>query len=283
MNSVIARAREYLLSASESEKTAVEYILENPSEASEISIHELSKRVFSSASTITRLCKKLGFSGYRDYQRALIEELSQRSVRITSDLEISKNSSIEEITEKTVARSVSSLEDTGRLLDPQSVGQCVNKIIHSDQLVFFGEGASLLVAQDAYLKFIRVRRNCLVAADADVQKVICRLLNSKDVAVLISYSGKTDSVVTAARLLKERKVPIIAITSNREGNVAKLADFNLFVSPTEYTYSAGKFTSRLSQLIVVDILYLTYLQWTYKTSYSTLAETQINHIKADIK
>jgi DNA-binding MurR/RpiR family transcriptional regulator len=78
-------------------------------------------------------------------------------------------------------------------------------------------------------------------------------------------------------------VPIIAITSNREGNVAKLADFNLFVSPTEYTYSAGKFTSRLSQLIVVDILYLTYLQWTYKTSYSTLAETQINHIEADIK
>lgn len=42
--------------------------------------HELARVVFASPSTIGRLCRKIGFDDYREYQRALACELEGEGV-----------------------------------------------------------------------------------------------------------------------------------------------------------------------------------------------------------
>lgn len=277
MKSVIVRAKEYLKQASETEKGIIRFILSDPERASHMGTHELARVVFASPSTIGRLCRKIGFGDYREYQRALACELALREgVVIESDFEIGEQDSIETIISKTVSRSNASLEDTQSLIDSRVVEQCVGLMARADSMTFFGVGASLLVAKDAFFKFIRVKKHCQISDDFDLQLVMAKTMTPSDVAVLISYSGKTKATVDCAKQLKANGVPVIAITCFVESELSKLADYNLYVSATEYEFTSGKFTSRLSQLLVIDILYLAYIQATYSTSQTALIATHID-------
>lgn len=276
MRSVILREKEYLRQASPAEKEILHFTLASPERVAHMSIHELSREVFASPSTIGRLCKKLGFNNYREWQRALNCELAvKQTAFLESNFEIYPNDTVEEIMQKSVSRSSATLEDTESLLDPHTIEQCVTQMVQASSIGFFGTGASLLVAKDAYLKFLRLQKHCLIAEDYDVQRVLAKTLRSTDAAVLVSYSGRTQAMVDCARILKENKVPIIAITSFMESELSRLADYNLYVSATEYSFTSGKFTSRLSQLMVVDILYLAYIRATYADSSNALMETHL--------
>lgn len=276
MKSVIVRAREYLDHASETEQGIIRYILANPDAASCMGTHALAKKVFASPSTIARLCRKMGFDNYKDYQRTLACELAVRQESaVEKDFEISPQDSLDVILNKIVLRSRESFEDTKSLIDTKVVHRCVDLLVAADSIVFFGAGASLLVGKDAFLKFIRVKKNCLVCEDFDAQLVLARKLGPGDVAVLVSYSGRTKTVVDCARVLKENGVPMVAITCFVESELSKLADHSLYVSATEYSFTTGKLSSRLSQLLVVDMLYLAYIQATYTASHNALLATHI--------
>ncbi|MDL2293899.1 MurR/RpiR family transcriptional regulator [Ruminococcaceae bacterium OttesenSCG-928-D13] len=276
MNSVIVRAREYLNHASETEKGILRFILENPERASRMGTHALAKAVFASPSTIARLCRKMGFENYKDYQRALVAEVAVKSnLVIDQDFEIRPEDSLDTMIGKTVLRSTMSLEDTRNLIETDVVERCVQLLVKAESISFFGVGASLVVGRDAFLKFIRLKKHCQVCDDFDAQLVLAKKLQKNDAAIIISYSGRTQNVVECARALKASGVPTIAITCFVESPLSKMCDYNLFVSATEYSSTAGKLTSRLSQLLVIDIIYLAYIQATYAASQNALKATYI--------
>ena len=51
---------------------------ENPEEAAGYSIKQLADKTFSSAATIVRLCRKMGFDGYKELQKSLLYESALR-------------------------------------------------------------------------------------------------------------------------------------------------------------------------------------------------------------
>ena len=63
------RLQEYQKQASASENNVICFLLNEVETASELSVHELARRTFSSPSTVIRLCKKIGFRGYKDFGR----------------------------------------------------------------------------------------------------------------------------------------------------------------------------------------------------------------------
>ena len=63
MKSVLVRIQEYSAQASGAEKGVLRFLRENPEEAAGYSIKQLADKTFSSAATIVRLCRKMGFDG----------------------------------------------------------------------------------------------------------------------------------------------------------------------------------------------------------------------------
>lgn len=276
MKSVIVKLREYMKEASTTEKGIIEYLLENPEQTAEMSIRELAKECYASASTITRLCHKNGFSHYKDFQKALLYENALRKNMITDrNCEISRDDSLEELVDKIVYKSVISLEDTKSLIDLDVLEKSVQLLLKSKKIVFFGMGASLLVARDAYLKFLRINKPCLVNEDYHAQIVAAQNMGSEDAAIIISYSGMTPEMVRCAEILKDANVPFISITGFRETPISKLADYNLYITATEFEFRTGKLASRISQLAVVDMLYVAFVQRNYNTSMHSLQKTFI--------
>jgi DNA-binding MurR/RpiR family transcriptional regulator len=125
MKSVLVRFQEYEEKASSAEKLIVRFILEHPKEASSYSIHQLAGAAFSSSSTIVRLCKKTGFSGYKEFQKALIAEMTirEQSEDAKSE-EIQREDKLEDLIAKITYKNIVSLEKTSKLLDEDVEAVC---------------------------------------------------------------------------------------------------------------------------------------------------------------
>ena len=74
-------------------------------------------------------------------------------------------------------------------------------------------------------------------------------------------------------MLRDNSVPVIAITGFAESPLTRLADYTLYVSATEYQFKSGKLASRISQLAIIDVLYLAYIQRKYDEIADALQNT----------
>lgn len=283
MKSVLIRLQEYAGRASGAEKGVIKYLLEQPERAVKCSVHELAGRTFSSASTIIRLCRKLGFQGYKDFQKSLIYEVAiRKSTNAEKKKEISREDSLEAIVEKVTYKNISSLENTKKLIDVKALEACVDLICKCKTISLFGIGSSLLVAKDAYLKFLRINKPCLINDDWHAQLLQAKNITKDDLAIAISYSGLTEEVLQCVNTVKEKGAPVIAITRFEDTPLARLADYNLSVAATEFIFRSGAMSSRIGQLNIIDILYTAYINRQYDTSVTQFERTHIDKSNSSI-
>lgn len=282
MKNAIIRLNEYVKNATEAEWNVVTYLLNDTEEATALTIHELAKRTYSSASTIIRLCKKLGFKGYKDFSRSLVYEWAKRKdPEVKYDRDIEKESSLQEVADKILYRSVAALEKTRALIEPETIKNCVCLFEQSTKIVFFGVGSSLLVGQDAQAKFMRINKICFCEADFQAQLVLAKNMDECDTGIIISYSGLTREMLDIAAILKKRKVPMISVTRFADTELSAMADYRLWVASSEYLVRSAAMTSRLAQLYVIDILYAAYVQLDYEKNIERIQRTQMKKQKGE--
>ncbi len=277
MKSVLIRMTQYREQASGAERGILDCVLGNPEAAAQCSIRQLAELSYASASTVVRISRKLGFDGYRDLQKSLLYELAVRKQNQEKKRsQIDRTDQLTDIIDKVTYRNVASLEDSRRLVELEAVTKSVDLICSCDTVLFFGLGASLLVAQDAYLKFLRVDKRCALSEDIHSQYLHARNAKPTDTAVIISYSGCTDEIIRCAQDLKRQGTPIIAITRFENSPLSQLADCNLYVVAMEEAFRSGAMSSRIAQLNMIDILYTAYINRNYDRSIRCFERTQIS-------
>lgn len=276
MSSALLRLRENTERFSGTERSIAEQILANPHLVVELSIHELARQTFSSPSTIVRMCSHTGFSGYKEFRRAVTAELAQREQSHRSDQpEIQRSDSLEQIISKITGSNILSLEETRDLIDVSVLRESVELLRRARVIYLFGMGASLCAAQDAYLKFLRLNKLCIVNEDWHSQLVSSLNATVQDAAIVFSYSGKTAEVIECMKNLRRNGTPIIAITRCVQTPVFELADYRLYIAANEALFRSGAMSSRMSQLNVVDILFTALANEDYEKSKSQLSRTYI--------
>lgn len=276
MKNVLVRLQEYSVNASVAEKGIIAYLLENPEEVSEYSIHKLAQLTYASPSTIIRLCQKIGFKGYKELQKSLLYELAVRKETGRKQLEeIKYEDSLEEIVYKVTCKNIVSLENTMKLVDIPVLEKCVDILLKCKSLYLFGIGSSLLVAKDAYLKFLRVGKECFLSDDWHAQYLHAMNIAKESAAMIISYSGLTEEMITCAEEIKKAGAPIILITRFDDSPLARLADYNLCIATSEVIIRSGAMSSRISQLNMVDILYTAYINHDLDENIRQLKRTHI--------
>lgn len=276
MKNVLIRIQEYKSSASETEKGIIEWILENAKEASESTIHSLAQKTFSSPATVIRFCHKIGFKGFKEFQKSLLYELAIRTESNRSWMEeISGHDTLEAIVDKVTYKTISSLENTRKLIDIRVLEKCVELLAESSSIYLFGLGSSLLVARDAYLKWLRIDKECFLCDDVHAQYLQAMNMKKGSVALIISYSGMTQEMIACGRIIKEKGLPIILISRLEDSPLSELADYNLCVASTEVLVRHGAMSSRISQLNMIDILYTAYIGRDFEKNMEQLKKTHI--------
>ncbi len=277
MSNALLRLRERSQSFSNTEREVAESILADPRLVVDLSIHDLARHTFSSASTIVRLCTHLGYSGYKEFRKEVTYELALREQSVKMDpKEITRSDSLEAIIDKVTYLNMVSLEETRNFLNVEDLRSCVDMLKQARVIYLFGLGASLCAAKDAYLKFLRLNKLCVINDDWHSQLLQARNASKEDLGLVISYSGATVEVIECMKALKENGTPTIAITQCIESPVSRLADINLYTAANESLFRSGAMSSRMSQLNIVDILYTALANENYEESLLQISRTHIH-------
>ena len=110
---------------------------------------------------------------------------------------------------------------------------------------------------DFYYKLSRINKRCIAHSDTHLQITSSALMEKGDIAIAISYSGETKEVIKCAENAKKAKVPVIAITKASINNtLADISDIVLQVPFVEKTLREGAMSSRISQLSIIDMLFI---------------------------
>jgi DNA-binding MurR/RpiR family transcriptional regulator len=248
--------REILNNLTNSEKKVAEFILKDPEKLMGLSIAELSGLSGGSQAAVIRLCKSLGVKGYKDLMIQVAGDLREREIKNEDYQEIRKFDSMEDIVRNVSLNNVQSINDTLKVLDVGMVGKAVEALIGAERIFLYGLGASNMIAADAQHKFMRINKTCFSFADPDMQLMSSTMLTKEDIVIGISYSGNTTHVVTCIQSAKAVGATTITITKYGNNPVARSADIPLYISALENEIRSGAMASRISQLNVIDILYL---------------------------
>ena len=110
-----------------SEQRIASYIMENAARIMEQTIPELAGNTKSSEITISRFCKKLGFSGLQALKIALAAELSNAGEM--EFREIGDKDTEEQVAAKVFQNIMDGLQDTLKILDFQQVAKAVQVVV----------------------------------------------------------------------------------------------------------------------------------------------------------
>jgi DNA-binding MurR/RpiR family transcriptional regulator len=277
VNGGLVRLKEVFQELNPSEKKVAEYILIHPTHMIELSIAQLAEHSGASQAAIVRLCKSMGIKGYQDLKIKVAGDLQlrQHAPGTTGGYqEIQPGESVHNIIQYVSNNNVQSICDTVKILDETTVQNAVEALADAKRIFFYGLGASNLIALDAQQKFLRINRTALAFSDPHVQITSSVTLSPGDVAVGISYSGETKAIIAALKSAKEHGATTISITKYGNNGLSSYADYPLFISSTEHEIRSGAMASRISQLTVIDILYLGVASKSYEQSVQYLDQSR---------
>lgn len=255
MSSALLKLREQSRLFSTTEQEIAGYILENPRLVVDLSIHELAKRTFSSASSIVRLCNHTGYSGYKEFRKAVTYEIATResSYRCESG-ELSLTDTLQDIIDKVTYANVVTLQETRELLDMTVLRACLELVKTARVVYLFALGYSLSAARELQLRLLQLNRMCVLHEDWHAQQLQAKNARDTDLGIVISHSGTTAEVLECMKMLKENNTPTIALTRCISSPLCELADQKLYTTANESLFRDGPIAALPSQLNVVDIL-----------------------------
>lgn len=259
MKKALYRLESYYEHATASEKEVLSFLMTHTKEASEMDIHTLAKTCYCSPATIIRICKKNGFSGFKELKLALLNDINFSKQLAPVTIEFSPEDKIPDIVTKTLNDNILAIQNVYNLVDFNELSQVVTLLMKCRYLYLYGIGASYLVAKDLQQKFERINKKTFLYEDTHLQLINSMNLEKGDIALIISYSGLTKEIIEIAKNIKLCGGIIISITKYGTSKLISLSDYCLFVPNLEKTLRVGASSSRVSQLSVVDILYNTYI------------------------
>jgi DNA-binding MurR/RpiR family transcriptional regulator len=238
-----------------SERKIAEYILENPQTVVNSTVSDLGVQANTSGAAVIRLCKSLGINGFQDLKVRIAGDLVKPVEQGYRDIE--PGESFFTIVQKTTSNSIQSLRDSEEIINYEELERAVQILLKAGNVHFFGIGASNIIAQDAQQKLIRINKGATAFTDTHLVATLIANAKEDDVVFCISHSGETPEVIQVMTLAKERGVKTISLTKYGLSSVSSLADIKLYTSySAEAPFRSAATSSRLAQLYLIDILFL---------------------------
>ena len=119
---------------------------------------------------------------------------------------------------------LNNIENAVEYLDGDIVEEFENEILKSENIFVTGAGRSGLAAKSFAMRLMHLGLSAYV-----VGETISPAIHKGDCIIAISGSGETNTIVSAAKIAKERGSTVLAVTSYPESTLGQLTDSYLLV------------------------------------------------------
>ncbi|MDJ1137501.1 MurR/RpiR family transcriptional regulator [Streptomyces iconiensis] len=269
-----AKVRTMAPTMTRSMQLVAEAVAGDPAGCAQLTVTALAERTGTSEATVVRTSRLLGYPGYRDLRLALAglaaQQESGAAPAVTADIAV--DDPISDVVAKLALDEQQTLADTAAAIDTGQVEAAVAAMVAARRVDVYGVGASGLVSQDLAQKLLRIGLIAHTHADPHLAVTNAVQLRAGDVAIAITHSGRTVDVIEPLRVAFERGATTIAITGRPDAEVTQYADHVLTTSTArESELRPAAMSSRTSQLLVVDCLFIGVAQRTYETAAPALS------------
>ncbi len=254
---VISRITLKYYHLTKSEKNVADYIIDNKSDVQFMSINELSDACGVADSTITRFCRKIGCDGFNGFKLGLASLSLARQVPKNTNKKNEKDDIYNLISEVSNSH-IDTINESMSLIKAETLSKAVDLIEKAGTILCVGQGASMIMAQEAAHLFSTVRNNVVSMLDSHIQAAFASNLNENDIVLSFSYSGSTRELLELIEINKMNNVKTVLITRYPRSPGALKADVVLLCGSIEPPQHMGSVNARIAQLFVLDLLFAEY-------------------------
>lgn len=213
---------------------------ENPAEVYEMKIHELAERVFTTAPSISKLVKKLGFNSFQEYK-----------INIRDAFTPSGNSQHHN---KFISQYAQEFQDALTKLPEANVSAFCDFLSGCNAIITWGYGTSGSTASYLSYNLMVLGFNAHNESDYTNCNVRSRFMSDRDCLLIVSNNGESDMLDEIISNARKYGVKVAAITSKQNSSLARRADISLLYKNAIIKGSAFENISYPIQIAVIDTL-----------------------------
>lgn len=273
---MLLRERLLLLREAQSDRSQIDCLLASYFLECGYAIENMTTRMVAadtatSPATVVRFCKSLGTDGFNDFKRLYLAELSyidEGTGEVNPNLPFAEDDNLRAVALKIGHLHEAAIEDTLELLNYDDLRCAQNILVQAKTIHVFSAGTSMNQAETFREKMLKVGRIVSIPNNLNYQTYEADCLGAGDLALIISYSGETKSMVRIARHCHEVGVPVLALTCVGDNAVASYADCRLCIATRESLFETiGDYSTHASVNVLLDILYSLYFASDYQRNY----------------
>ncbi|MDD6057662.1 MAG: MurR/RpiR family transcriptional regulator, partial [Clostridiales bacterium] len=239
------------------EKKVASYVMENTEQVLYMSITDLADACQVGDTSVYRFCRTMKLQGYQEFKMQLSLCMAAQD-KIGAGMRGESES--EELAERIMNLHMKSIKETYLLFDREAALKIVAMMEQAKRIFFFGIGDSLLMAEEARNKFLRVTSKVYCISDPHMQSMAAALMAEDDFIIVISYSGATKDNIHVVKEAKRAGARIACITHFRKSPLTAYADAVLLCGAKESPMDGGSMAVKMGQLFLIDMLYQEYYQ-----------------------
>ncbi|WP_314060845.1 MurR/RpiR family transcriptional regulator [uncultured Vagococcus sp.] len=227
------------------EEDVLQSLLNQAENIKSLTIRQIATENYTVPNTVTRLCQKLGFKGFSDFREALYLTTHEKENVLT----------LTSLDEQIIR--------TKQLINPQVIKEILGKIHNAQRIVFFAVGLSRFPAEELNERFKILGINSHTFIDPHVMKHNAKLLTKNDLAIAISVSGTTDTILAATTIASVKGATTLSITGFSHNPIAALTDYQLYGMVSPASIEGIDTADRFSLHYLTNLLFNDYLTTFY--------------------
>ena len=251
-----------------------DYLIHHAEEAQYLSISSLADACGVAEATIFRFCRALGFDGYNGMRIALARAGAGQGASYPGLPPAGADTAT--LCGHAAAAFQAAISGSQSALDPEAIDQAAAILRRARQVFCMGQGGSMVLAEDIWVRFSTISSKFHTAGDSHMQMMAASLMTAEDVILFISYSGSTRDMMDTLRAARESGVKIILLTHYADAPAAALADVVLLCGGRESPLDSGSIPVKVAVLYVAEVLVLRYTLDNHELT--ALAKDRTSHV-----
>jgi DNA-binding MurR/RpiR family transcriptional regulator len=232
-----------------------EAIVRDPWAILGMTIYEVAEISKVSLPSVTRFCRAVGYTGFRELVQGIAQSLGRIDSRELDNLQAEHTGTggVRELAETIVRRQVEALHTTLSALDYDAIERATVLLAEARRVVIIGHGAAQVPATGLSVKLMWGGVPAFETAPDMFSNVVIGT-QVGDVVVGVSHQGRTRDTIELMRLARKFGAKTIGITTVPNSPLAEVSDVALAVLSPDVA-RAGTFLMAFDALMVVaDIL-----------------------------
>lgn len=272
---------ELLNNFTEAEQTFIQFLNDHPQDVIDLNINQLAKISYVSVSTIYRVFDKLDLSGFNDLKMKISSAMKSKDDNITYvnyNFPFEKNDTHYQVMSKMFTLHKQTLQSTIDLIDLDVFHKIIHVLYNASRIVLFPSFGNYIFAETFQQNMLEIGVRVEVCKEKFYQHWYSNACQKGDVAIIMTYSNRTQYFKEIVKILKKKNITIILLSSTKENEISKYVNYHLYCSSYENQKNKiSSFSSKVSLQFLLDCIYSCYFQINYDKNIELKLKNDIDY------